>query len=57
MGAQNLSNRFYAVHPRRNDRFLRASTLMKTIFREVDTVGDVVKAITVRLEREGRLAQ
>ncbi len=25
--------------------------------REVDTVGDVVKAITVRLEREGRLAQ
>lgn len=36
MGAQNLSNRFYAVHPRRNDRFLRASTLMKTIFREVD---------------------
>ena len=22
MGAQNTSNRFYAVHPRRNDRFL-----------------------------------
>ncbi|SPH16622.1 hypothetical protein DEA8626_00132 [Defluviimonas aquaemixtae] len=36
MGAQNMSNRFYAVHPRRNDRFLRASTLMKTIFCEVD---------------------
>lgn len=36
VGAQNMSNRFYAVHPRRNDRFLRASTLMKTIFREVD---------------------
>lgn len=36
MGAQNLSNRFYAVHPRRNDRFLRASSLMKTVFREVD---------------------
>ncbi len=36
LGAQNMSNRFYAVHPRRNDRFLRASTLMKTIFREVD---------------------
>lgn len=35
-GAQNLSNRFYAVHPRRNDRFLRASTLLKTIYREVD---------------------
>lgn len=36
VGAQNMSNRFYAVHPRRNDRFLRASTLLKTIFREVD---------------------
>ncbi|MCC0063094.1 MAG: hypothetical protein H6895_03280 [Defluviimonas sp.] len=36
MGAQNLTNRFYAVHPRRNDRFLRASALMKTIFRDVD---------------------
>lgn len=36
VGAQNMSNRFYAVHPRRNDRFLRASTLMKTVFREVD---------------------
>lgn len=36
MGAQNMSNRFYSVHPRRNDRFLKASTLLKTIFREVD---------------------
>jgi hypothetical protein len=36
MGAENMSNRFYAVHPRRNDRFLRASALMKTIFRNVD---------------------
>lgn len=36
LGAHNMSNRFYAVHPRRNDRFLRASSLMKTIFREVD---------------------
>ncbi len=35
-GALNLSNRFYAVHPRRNDRFLRASNLLKTIYREVD---------------------
>ena len=35
-GAQNLSNRFYAVYPRRNDRFLRASTLMITLFREID---------------------
>ena len=36
MGAHNMSNRFYSVHPRRNDRFLKASTLMSTIFREVD---------------------
>lgn len=36
MGAQNLSNRFYKVHPRRNDRFLAASTVMKALFSEVD---------------------
>lgn len=36
MGAQNMSNRFYTVHPRRNDRFLRASTLLQTIYRELD---------------------
>jgi len=36
MGAQNISNRFYSVHPRRNDRFLRASKLMQTIYGEVD---------------------
>lgn len=35
-GAQNMSNRYYAVHPRRNDRFLRASNLLKTIYRDVD---------------------
>ncbi|MHC0051853.1 DUF6473 family protein [Actibacterium sp. D379-3] len=36
LGAQNMSNRFYVVHPRRNDRFVRASGLMKSMFREVD---------------------
>lgn len=35
-GVQNLSNRFYTVHPRRNDRFLRASPLMQQMFRDVD---------------------
>ena len=35
-GAQNMSNRFYTVHPRRNDRFLRASTVLRAIFPEVD---------------------
>jgi len=33
---QNLSNRFYKVHPRRNDRFLEASTVLKALFPEVD---------------------
>lgn len=36
MGAQNMSNRFYRVHPRRNDRFVGASDVMKAIFREID---------------------
>jgi len=36
MGAQNMTNRFYTVHPRRNDRFVGASTLLRTIYREVD---------------------
>lgn len=36
VGAQNLSNRFYGVHPRRNDRFLCASNLLRGMFREVD---------------------
>lgn len=36
MGAQNLSNRFYRVHPRRNDRFLEASALLKKIYSDVD---------------------
>lgn len=36
MGAHNLSNRFYTVHPRRNDRFLKASTLLRVLYPEVD---------------------
>lgn len=36
MGAQNMSNRFYTVHPRRNDRFLKASKVMQQIFCDVD---------------------
>ncbi|MBK0327712.1 hypothetical protein I5535_10405 [Rhodobacteraceae bacterium F11138] len=34
--AQNLSNRFYRVHPRRNDRFLEATPLLAAIYDEVD---------------------
>lgn len=36
MGAANLSNRFYSVHPRRNDRFVRASSVLSAIYPEVD---------------------
>ena len=36
MGAQNMSNRYYAVHPRRNDRFLHASSQLKAIYGDVD---------------------
>jgi Domain of unknown function (DUF6473) len=36
MDAHSLSNRFYAVHPRRNDRFLSASTVLQALYPEVD---------------------
>jgi hypothetical protein len=36
VGAQNMSNRFYRVHPRRNDRFVEPSALLSAIYREVD---------------------
>lgn len=35
-GAHNMSNRFYTVHPRRNDRFVQASSILRAIFPEVD---------------------
>lgn len=35
-GAQNMSNRFYTVHPRRNDRFIAPSQQMRDLFPEVD---------------------
>jgi hypothetical protein len=36
MGAANLSNSFYTVHPRRNDRFIQASPMMERLFPDVD---------------------
>lgn len=36
MGAHKLSNRLYTVHPRRNDRFLAASTLLRRLYPEAD---------------------
>ncbi|OIQ28686.1 MAG: hypothetical protein BM562_12445 [Alphaproteobacteria bacterium MedPE-SWcel] len=36
MGAQNLTNSFYKVHPRRNDRFLRPYDALSHLFPEID---------------------
>jgi hypothetical protein len=36
VGAHNLSNRFYAVHPRRNDRVVRCSRLLQQAFPDLD---------------------
>jgi hypothetical protein len=36
MGAQNLSNRFYSVHPRRNDRFTGPTPLLRGLFKQID---------------------
>jgi hypothetical protein len=35
-GALNHSNRFYSVHPRRNDRFLAASPALRALYPKVD---------------------
>ena len=34
--AANMSNRFYSVHPRRNDRFLRHSPILQALFPDTD---------------------
>jgi hypothetical protein len=34
--AQNMSNRLYQVHPRRNDRFVSATNMLRSIFPDVD---------------------
>ena len=36
MGAHNMSNPYYKVHPRRNDRFIKALPALVDIFPEVD---------------------
>ncbi len=36
LGAQNLTNRYYAVHPRRNDRFVGESRALRDLYPDVD---------------------
>ncbi|WP_035255944.1 DUF6473 family protein, partial [Actibacterium mucosum] len=36
LGAQNMSNMYYTVHPRRNDRFVRANDALKVLLPRVD---------------------
>lgn len=36
IGALNLSNHYFKVHPRRNDRFIRAHSTLRKLFPEVD---------------------
>lgn len=36
MGAQNLTNGFYSVHPRRNDRFVAATARLQALFPKVE---------------------
>ena len=49
----NMTNRFYSVHPRRNDRFLEASGTLRAMYREVDfTEFHFVRHMLHRLETE-----
>jgi len=52
VGAQNLSNRFYTVHPRRNDRFLGATEALAARYPEMDfTEFSFTRHLLTRLEQ------
>jgi hypothetical protein len=55
LGAQNLSNRFYAVHPRRNDRFIGATPALRSLYRGIDfTEFSFTSHLLQALQRAGR---
>jgi Domain of unknown function (DUF6473) len=55
LGAQNLSNRFYAVHPRRNDRFIGATPALRSLYRQIDfTEFSFTCHLLQALQRAGR---
>lgn len=52
LGAQGLTNRFYAVHPRRNDRFLCALPPLQRLYPEIDfTEFNFVRHMVMTLAR------
>lgn len=56
-GAEALSNRFYSVHSRRNDRFLAATPALKALFPEIDlTEIHFTRHLLQVLERSDRQA-
>ncbi|MFN3641611.1 MAG: DUF6473 family protein [Gemmobacter sp.] len=59
-GAANLSNPYYTVHPRRNDRFVMATPALRALFPEVDfTEFHFTRHLLLSLARRGpeRFAQ
>jgi Domain of unknown function (DUF6473) len=55
LGAQNLSNRYYSVHPRRNDRFIGATPALRSLYRNMDfTEFAFTRHLVSSLQRAGR---
>ncbi len=55
LGAQNLSNRYFSVHPRRNDRFLGATPALRALYRATDfTEFAFTRHLLGALQRAGR---